>query len=58
MNDSTWKTLEQSADSLKRLSENRAIPYYEREKLAREARDVQELARKAREQYVHWLWGY
>ena len=58
MNDNTWKTLERSAESMKKLSENRAIPYYERERLQREAREVEELARKARQAYVNWLWGY
>lgn len=58
MTDERWKTLERGAEALKRAADNRSTPYYERERMRREAENVAELARQARQAYVNWLWGY
>lgn len=53
-----WREIEQIAHNMKKLADNRNLPYSEQEKLRREARTLEDEARKQRQAYVNWLWGY
>jgi len=54
-----WEELERAASSMKeRYERNRRNMFYsEREKIEREIRLMEDVARRERDSYVRWLWG-
>lgn len=53
-----WRELERTAERLRELSRNSRLSYDERRKLEQDAERIGKEARKQRQAYVNWLWGY